>query len=1006
MTQENPTFENLFSTSAIEMIAASDESTLVGKFEPSAHKREGHQSEDELEKTFIQQLQEQGYEFLPISTEADLIQNLRLQLEKLNKFQFTDLEWDEFFKNKLSRPNAGILEKTKMLQLENTAQILEGEDGYDRNIHLIDKKNLHRNKLQVINQYRSEGEKRSHRYDVTILLNGLPIVHVELKRRGIAIRQAFNQINRYQRESFWEGSGLFQYVQLFVISNGTDTKYYSNTTRLGSIEAQNKVTKQPKQSSNSFAFTSNWADFHNKNILDLEDFTKTFFAKHTLLNILTRYCVLDAQDRLLVMRPYQIAATEQILSRIKTAANNPQSKNAKTGGYIWHTTGSGKTLTSFKAAQLACKMDEIDKVLFVVDRKDLDYQTMKEYDRFEKGAANANASTKILKEQLEKPSAKIIVTTIQKLSHFIKSDKNHPIKHQKIALIFDECHRSQFGEMHRDITKFFKNYHLFGFTGTPIFNLNQKKGGSPNIATTMQVFGDRLHAYTIVDAIKDKNVLGFKVSYHSTVKKAYETEDEPPTKENEEIFLASERISQITSYILENFQTKTYRNKSYKYEAKRRTGFNALFATASIKAARLYYEEFKHQQENLPSDKKLKIGMIYSYAPNEAEEENSDGTEGLDGSSRDFLDQVIADYNEMFQTNYNSGSGFSDYYKNLSQRLKDGDLDLVIVVNMFLTGFDAPCLNTLWVDKNLKYHGLIQAYSRTNRILNSVKQFGNIITFRDLENATNEALQIFGNKEAIEFAILKPYAHFLEEYQSHIDILLKNFPLNMEIIGETKQKDFIQLFGKILKLLNILKSFDEFDADTFLSPAELQDYRSRYLDLYEIFKQQSNTDSDTDIPLEGITFEIELLKQVEINIDYILKLVEEYLKENKNAALKENITKLVNANPSLRNKRELINDFMSKISSEDDIPKKWQIYIDLKKEEELEEIIKEERLKPELTHEFIKDAFIQGIVPEFGTGLAKILPPQSRFSKNNPSAENKKRVLQKLSEFLERFLDI
>jgi len=709
------------------------------------------------------------------------------------------------------------------------------------------------------------------------------MVHIELKRRGVDIREAFNQINRYQRDSFWAGCGLFEYVQLFVISNGTLTKYYSNTVRDGHL-AEQRSKRSRQKTSNSFSFTSWWADAKNQPITELTGFAKTFFAKHSLLNVLTRYCVFDVDRKLLVMRPYQIVAAERILQRIGTATNHKQLGTVAAGGYIWHTTGSGKTLTSFKAAQLARGLPDIDKVLFVVDRKDLDYQTMREYERFEKGAANSNTSTTVLKRQLEDPSARIIITTIQKLSRFVAKNKKHPVYDQHVVVIFDECHRSQFGDMHDEITRVFKRYHLFGFTGTPIFADNAGASGNPLRRTTEQAFGDRLHTYTIVDAINDKNVLPFRIDYINTIKASSSIKDKKVSAiDTERALLAPERVTQIVGYIREHFDQKTKRSASYRHDGKRLAGFNSLFACASIDAAKRYYAEFSAQQKDLPEAQRLKVGLIYSFAANEEESDGLLGeeefeTEGLDKSSRDFLDAAIGDYNALFGTSFDtSADKFQNYYKDLSQRLKKRELDLVIVVNMFLTGFDATTLNTLWADKNLRAHGLIQAYSRTNRILNSVKTYGNIVSFRDLEQETNDALALFGNKDAKGIVLLKPYAEYYKEYQKRIEELVTNFPLGKAITGEAAQKAFIKLFGSILRLKNILTAFDDFAGNEILSERDFQDYQSLYLNLYAEFR--STSDADKESINDDVVFEIELIKQVEINVDYILMLVERYLND-------------------------------------------------------------------------------------------------------------------------------
>ncbi|NLU45137.1 MAG: type I restriction endonuclease subunit R, partial [Acholeplasmataceae bacterium] len=782
--------------SSFNIIAETNEATVVASYTPEKRKSTDYQSEAELEKDFIYRLTQQGYEYVNIKDEKDLISNLRSQLEKLNNFTFSDNEWERFYLKNISNGNEGILEKTRKIQ-DDSVQILTCDNGSTKNIKLIDKKNIHNNFLQVLNQYEEGGGTHKTRYDVTILVNGLPLVHIELKRRGVAIREAFNQIKRYQRDSFWAGCGLYEYIQVFVISNGTHTKYYSNTTRNQHIkDSEERISSKKKKTSNSFEFTSYWADADNKIIPDLVDFTKTFFAKHTILNILTRYCVFTSEDVLLVMRPYQIVATERILNRIEVATNYKKTGTVEAGGYIWHTTGSGKTLTSFKTAQLATSLDDIDKVLFVVDRKDLDYQTMKEYDRFEKGAANSNTSTKILQKQLEDPNAKIIITTIQKLDVFISKNKTHDIYKKNIVIIFDECHRSQFGDMHVKITKAFKNYHLFGFTGTPIFAKNSGSGKHPDLRTTEQAFGDKLHTYTIVDAIGDANVLPFRIDYVNTMEESSGINDKKVKAiDRENAMLEPKRISDVTAYILEHFEQKTYRNQSHSYydhkiitnvdkmaasknntiaEKKQNTkvnGFNSIFAVASIPMAMKYYNEFKKQMET--KGKKLNIATIFSYSPNEEDpddtlfDENFE-TDGLDQTSRDFLDSAIKDYNNTFNVNYDtSADKFPNYYKDVSLRMKNREIDLLIVVNMFLTGFDATTLNTLWVDKNLKQHGLIQAFSRTNRILNSVKTFGNIVCFRNLEKEVNDALALFGDKDASGVVLLKTYNEYINGYEDN-----------------------------------------------------------------------------------------------------------------------------------------------------------------------------------------------------------------------------------------------
>jgi len=999
-------------------IALSDESTVVAEFVRDHELRETrYQTEAQLERDFIARLQAQAYEYLPIHNEAELITNLRRQLETLNKITFSDKEWQQFFQEKIAATNDGIVEKTARIQAD-PIQILTRDDGSPKNIHLIDKQNIHNNRLQVINQYGATGANpqgipRATRYDVTVLVNGLPMVHIELKRRGKDLREAFNQIERYQRDSFWAASGLFEYVQLFVISNGTLTKYYSNTTRAGHLSGQHGKRRTRIKTSHSFAFTSWWADAKNQPITELADFTKTFFARHTLLNVLTRYCVFDVDRKLLVMRPYQIVAAERILQRIATATNHKQSGTLAAGGYIWHTTGSGKTLTSFKAAQLACGLPDIAKVLFVVDRKDLDVQTMREYERFEKGAANSNTSTSVLQKQLEDPNARIIITTIQKLSRFVARNKQHPVYDAHVVVIFDECHRSQFGDMHVAITRHFKRYHLFGFTGTPIFADNAAAGGAPTLRTTEQAFGERLHTYTIVDAINDKNVLPFRIDTINTLKASKKIKDKKVAAiDTERALLASERITQIVAYILAHFDHKTLRSTSYQQGEKRLRGFNSLFATASIDAAKRYYAEFARQQKDIPPAQRLKIGLIYSYATNEEtpdgalHEEGFDAA-GLDKSARDFLDAAISDYNTMFAANFDSGAeGFQNYYKDVSARLKNRELDLVIVVNMFLTGFDATTLNTLWLDKNLRAHSLIQAFSRTNRILNSVKTYGNIVSFRNLEKETNDALALFGNKDAQSIVLLKPYGDYYAEYQKKVAELAQFVPGEM-IAGEAAQKTFVKLFGAILRLRNILTAFDDFANNNLLSARDFQQYSSTYQDLQKDFRTKSGADKETIN--DDVVFEIELIKQTEVNVDYILMLVEQVIQTKNDKQHKEiraTITRTVNASPSLRNKKDLIDAFVDAVSPAARVDAQWQAFIARQKIEELNRIILDENLNATETRAFMDNALRDGAITTTGTAITKILPPISRFSKHGHHSAKKQAVLEKLAAFFERYFGL
>ncbi len=1035
--------------SYFNIVAQSSESTVVTEYKPQAKRSEAYQSEAQLEKEFIRMLGELGYEYLHIHKDTDLVANLRRQLSKLNNYEFTDGEWERFFGEVIANTNLSIRDKTRLIQ-EDHVQVLKRDNGESKNITLIDKKNIHNNILQVINQYTvttDEGANHDNRYDVTVLVNGFPMIHIELKRRGVPIREAFNQINRYQRDSFWAASGLYEFVQIFVISNGTNTKYYSNTTRFNHIKDSKAQKVKKEKTSNSFEFTSFWADANNRIIPDLIDFTKTFFARHTVLNILTRYCVFTSEGLLLVMRPYQIVATERIINRIEIANNYKKFGSVAGGGYIWHTTGSGKTLTSFKTAQLASRLDYIDKVLFVVDRKDLDYQTMKEYDRFEKGAANSNTSTAVLKRQLEDDGAKIIITTIQKLATFIKKNAGHGVFDKRVVIIFDECHRSQFGDMHLSITKFFKKYHLFGFTGTPIFAANAGVSKKPTLRTTEQAFGDQLHTYTIVDAINDKNVLPFRVDYIKTMDMDDDIDDKDVWDINrEKAYMAPERIRLVTEYILTHFDQKTYRgDKTYTYnvlqniaevasangreaieevkQKQRISGFNSIFAVSSVDAAKLYYDEFKRQMEADPR-KKIRIAIIYSYGANEEEadgildEENSEDTSALDAGSREFLDAAIADYNATFHTNYDTSSDkFQNYYKDVSLRMKNKELDLLIVVNMFLTGFDATTLNTLWVDKNLKMHGLIQAYSRTNRILNSIKTFGNIVCFRNLQKRTDDAISLFGDKEAGGIVLLRGYNDYYYGFEDDngklkpgyvdmIEELTTKFPLSDErITGEQNQKEFIVLFGAILRMRNLLSSFDEFAGNEILSERDLQDYLGRYQDLRDEWKNRKPTGEKEDIT-DDIVFEIELIKQIEINIDYILMLVKKY--HDSHCDDKEvliTIQKAIDASPELRSKKALIENFIAGINDVSDVMIEWRQYVAEEKEKQLVAIINEENLKEEETRKFIEVAFRDGSVKTTGTDIDKLMPPMSRFGGGN-RAEKKQGVIAKLLGFFDRFFGI
>ncbi|MCE3037029.1 type I restriction endonuclease subunit R [Helicobacter sp. faydin-H20] len=1008
-------------------IAQSNKSTVVAEYTKEKNRENSYQSEKQLEEEFIALLQKQGYEYIKLTSQEELKENLKKQIQNLNNYTFTPKEWETLYTQFIATKNDGFKEKTRKIQID-CAYSLRLENGEMKNIKILDKQNVYNNILQVTNQYTTKG-RYENRYDVSVLVNGLPLVHIELKKRGVAIKEAFNQIRRYQKDSFWAEDGLFEYIQIFVISNGVHTKYYSNTTRESHLSKSKKA--------NSFEFTSYWADSTNELILDLIDFTKTFFAKHTLLNILTRYCVFTSDEDLLVMRPYQIVATERILEKINIIHNNKTYGKNASGGYIWHTTGSGKTLTSFKTATLIKELDYINKVLFVVDRKDLDYQTMKEYEKFEQGSANATITTKVLQRQLENPSSKIIITTIQKLDKFIKNNKEHKIFDEEIVMIFDECHRGQLGKMHDGITKAFKKYYLFGFTGTPIFAENCDK--NIPLGTTEQKFGKSLHRYTIINAIADKNVLPFKVSYHNTLKPKENIEDkEVSAIDIQKALLDDRRIKEVVEYILENFAHITKHNENYtfnkldniesvaknakKVEEKRSQtslkGFNSILACSGIDAVKKYYQAFKEADHN------LKIATIYSYSPNEdfdgLEDENNEGVEGLDQSSRDFLEEAIKDYNAMFETTYDtSDAKFQNYYKDLSLRVKNREIDILIVANMFLTGFDATTLNTLWVDKNLKYHGLIQAFSRTNRILNSVKTFGNIVCFRDLEDDLNKALALFGNEKAGGIVLLRKFEDYFygytdekgkeyEGYKTLIEKLLNGFPLGERILSEEKQKEFVKLFGKILKIRNILECFDEFKDHQIIESRDLQDYQGMYLDLYGELRGEKNAEKE-EIN-DDLVFEIELIKQVEVNIDYILALIEKYAKSSneEKQGIKKEIETSINSSFEMRNKKDLIMAFVEYINNQsEDVFKDFEKYIEQKRNEEFDAIVKDNNLKKDEAYEFVKRAFKYGEMEFNGTEFPKLLPKgTSLFSKTSNYGETKEKISAILQRFFERFYSI
>ena len=1025
----------------LDIISQNTQSTVVAEYVREEHEREtGYQSESDLENTLIAQLQRQGYEYLPIHNEKELIANLRKQLEKLNDITFTDSEWQRFFKTEIAKESNGIKEKAFTIQRDYKKSFVR-EDGTQVNISLIDKKDVHHNSTQVINQYAVDGGSQKNRYDVTILVNGLPLVHIELKRRGVLLKEAFNQINRYGRESFWADNALFEYVQIFIISNGTITKYYSNTTRDNHIKEQNSKAGR-QRTCNSYEFTSYWSDAKNKLLNDLEDFTATFLSRHSLLNILTRFCVLTEQNVLMAMRPYQIAATERLLNRIEVAHNARLYGTVKAGGYIWHTTGSGKTLTSFKAAQLATKLPYIDKVMFVVDRKDLDYQTMREYDRFQKGAANGNTSTTILEKQIASSKSKIIITTIQKLSSFIKKNPDSDIYKKEVVLIFDECHRSQFGEMHQKITKKFKKYYIFGFTGTPIFTENMPTGAGL-IKTTEDAFGERLHTYTIVNAISDHNVLPFRVDYVRTMKEKEEVENSKVWDiEREKALSDPRRIANVSKYILDHYAQQTLQGKNYKMgvvtnveelakdkkkqvEEERRksllSGFNSIFAVQNIPMAKQYYLEFLKQMEALPANKRLRIATIFSYGANEEDpdeegDENSDNTEGLDANSKEFLERAIKDYNSMFGTSYDtSADKFPNYYKDVSLRMKNREIDILLVVNMFLTGFDATTLNTLWVDKNLRYHGLLQSYSRTNRILNSIKQFGNIVCFRNLEDSTNKALSLFGDPEARGISILRPFDDYFNGYEDNkgqhqkgykelAEELLQMLKPGEYPIGEEAERNFVKLFGNILKMRNLLSVFDQFEGKDMLSERDVQDYTGIYLDIREKFIHQKKDKEDI---CDDLVFEMEFVKQVEVNIDFILFLVEQYRKSHKqDGEIRVRISKAIDSSPDLRDKKELIEKFIEQLTPDSEVDAAWRVYVNSEKRRQFDAIIDEENLKRDKAVEFIENAYERGYVPEGGMELDGIMPPINPFDVNANREGKIATVLEKLKAFFQRFADV
>ncbi|RRD59927.1 type I restriction endonuclease subunit R [Tannerella forsythia] len=1006
-----------------------------------------YQTETALEREFIQDLDNQGYEYCAdLTSSKALLENVRTQLQTLNNTVFTDAEWKRFVEEYLDKPSDGIVEKSRKIHDDYIYDFVF-DDGRIQNIYLIDKNNFTRNKLQVIHQFSQKGT-HANRYDVTILVNGLPMVQIELKKRGVAIREAFNQVHRYSKESFNSESSLFKYLQIFVISNGTDTRYFANTV---------------KRDKNSFDFTMHWARANNERIKDLKDFTATFFQKNTLLQVLFKYSVLDITNTLLIMRPYQIAATERILWKINSAYQGKKWASIQGGGYVWHTTGSGKTLTSFKAARLATELPFIDKVFFVVDRKDLDYQTMKEYQKFSPDSVNGSDSTAGLKRNIEKDDNKIIVTTIQKLNNLMRGEGDLPIYEKQVVFIFDECHRSQFGEAQKNLKKKFKKYYQFGFTGTPIFPQN-----ALGADTTASVFGRELHSYVITDAIRDEKVLKFKVDYNDVRPKfkhleIQQDEVKLSSSENKQLLLHPERIKEVSQYILQNFRIKTHRNLGNK-------GFNAMFAVSSVDAAKLYYEELTNLQKE--SEKPLKIATIYSYAPNEEQnaigdisDENFEPT-AMDSTAKEFLEKAIADYNAMFKTSFGlDGKSFQDYYKDLAKRIKgigyNGEqqesekVDLIIVVGMFLTGFDAPTLNTLFVDKNLRYHGLIQAFSRTNRIYDATKTFGNIVSFRDLEQATIDAITLFGDKNTKNVVLEKSYKEYLEGFtdiitgeakRGYVDVvneLREKFPNPSEIEKESDKKEFVKLFGEYLRIENILQNYDEFthlksfqtidieDENAleqfketyFLTDEDIeamkgvevlnnrieQDYRSTYNDIRDWFRREREgkkvETSQTD--WDDVIFEVDLLKSQEINLDYILELIFEHNKKARDKeALIEEVSRVIRASIGNRAKESLVVDFIEQtdldtIENKEGIIESFFTYAQQKQKEEVATLIEEENLNTEAAKRYIKNSLKREYASENGTELSEILPKMSPL---NPQYLTKKQsVFQRIVAFVEKF---
>lgn len=982
---------------------------ILTKFERSDSKTDSYQTEAQLEEKFIADLVHQGYEKITISSQEELFGNLKSKIEQLNHVTFTPAEWQRFLAEYLNPPSDSPSDKAKKINIDYVYDFIF-DSGKIENIKIIDKKNINNNILQVANQIEQTGSHHN-RYDVTILVNGLPLVQVELKKREQPISQAFNQISRYKQESFNHGDSLFKFLQIFVISNGTYTRYFANTT------ARNK---------DNYEFTCQWADAKNSTIDDLEDFTATFFEKRCLLEILTKYCVFTADNTLLVMRPYQIAAAERIINKLKSSYENKLFSKPLAGGFIWHTTGSGKTLTSFKAAQLAVDLDFIDKVFFVVDRKDLDYQTMKEYQKFQADSVNGSKDVKALKANIEKTDGKIIVTTIQKLHEFLKRNPSHAIYERRVVLIFDECHRSQFGDAQKKIQSHFKHYYQFGFTGTPIFAEN-----AVSSMTTADVFGAQLHSYVITDAIRDKKVLKFKVDYNAILPqfKQVETEqDENKLKAAEKTFLHPERIKAVVAHILKVYDQKTHRSEIYKVKGTAKKGFNAMFAVQDIAAAKAYYQEFKKQQKDLPTEKQLSVATIYSFAANEDTpyigeiKDESFELKAMQVNDKNFLEQVMADYNKTFATNYTTdGNEFQNYYKDLSMRVKEKEIDLIIVVGMFLTGFDAPALNTLFVDKNLRYHGLIQAFSRTNRILNITKSVGNIVCFRDLEKATKDSIKLFGDENSVNIILEKSYNEYMDGsvddsgvkfagYKELCKKLLEKFPIPQNIHLKEEKKEFVETFGEVLKIQNVLRNFDEFHSyEGSISERAMQDYRSTYVDIREeAMREKFSQQSENTIDLSTIEFHVELISTDEIDLDYILRLIAEKIKENKSTNdIKTDISRVMRSNIETRGSEQLMVEFLDTIpidkNSTDTINQVFYEYAKAEKIKEINNLTKTENLNED-ANEYIEQAIANGFVSNQGTELDSILPPISR--RQGEREKKKQTVLEKIQKLVDKFKNI